>query len=63
MKHTDQLPDRRHFTDLAHEAVWIADEQTRLDTEHAQALSRLGFGFSGWRVGNSRPAYAANETE
>ena len=49
MKHTHQLPDRRHFTDLAHEAVWIADEQTRLDTEHAQALSRLGFGFSGGR--------------
>ena len=49
MKHTHQLPDRLHFTDLAHEAVWIADEQTRLDTEHAQALSRLGFGFSGGR--------------
>lgn len=49
MKHIDQLPDRLHFADLAHEAVWIADEQTRLDIEHAQALSRLGFGFSGGR--------------
>lgn len=49
MKHTHQLPDRLHFTDLAREAVWIADEQTRLDTEHMQALSRLGFGFSGGR--------------
>ena len=49
MKHTHQLPDRLHFNDLAHEAVWIDEEQTRLDAEHAQALSRLGFGFSGGR--------------
>jgi hypothetical protein len=49
MEHTHQLPDRLHFIDLAHEAVWIADEQTRLDADHAQALSRLGFGFSGGR--------------
>ena len=49
MEHIHQLPDRLHFTDLAHEAVWIADEQTRLDADHAQALSRLGFGFSGGR--------------
>jgi hypothetical protein len=49
MEHTHQLLDRLHFIDLAHEAVWIADEQTRLDVDHAQALSRLGFGFSGGR--------------
>ena len=49
MEHIHQLPDRLRFTDLAHEAVWIADEQTRLDADHAQALSRLGFGFFGGR--------------
>lgn len=49
MEHAHQLPDRRHFTDLALEAVWIADEQTMIDADHAQALSRLGFGFSGGR--------------
>ena len=49
MEHIHQLPDRLHFTDLTYEAVWIADEQTRLDADHAQALSRLGFGFSGGR--------------
>ena len=46
MKHTHQLPDRLHLT---REAVWIDEEQTRLDAAHAQALSRLGFGFSGGR--------------
>ena len=49
MEHTQRRPDQLHFTDLAHEAVWIADEQTRFDADHAQALSRLGFGFSGGR--------------
>jgi hypothetical protein len=37
------------LSDLALEAVWIADEQTRIDADHAQALSRAGFGFSGGR--------------
>jgi len=49
MTSTHQPTDRPHFVDLAHEAVWIEDEQTRLDAEHAQALSRLGFGFAGGR--------------
>jgi hypothetical protein len=49
MDHTHQRTDRLHFIDLAHEAVWVAEEQTRLDADHAQALSRLGFGFSGGR--------------
>jgi hypothetical protein len=49
MEHRRQLPDLRHFTDLALEAVWIADEQTGNDAKHAQALSRVGFGFSGGR--------------
>ena len=49
MEHTHQLPDLRHFTDLAVEAVWIADEQTGNDADHAEALWRAGFGFSGGR--------------
>ena len=49
MEHTHQRPDLRHFTDLALEAVWIADEQTGNDADHAQALWRAGFGFSGGR--------------
>lgn len=49
MEHEYHGVERRHFADLPHEAVWVADEQTKLDAEHAQALSRLGFGFAGGR--------------
>jgi hypothetical protein len=49
MEHTHQLPVRRHFSELALEAVWIVDEPTGNDAKHAQALSRAGFGFSGGR--------------
>lgn len=49
MEQAHQRPDRRHLSDLALEAVWVADGQTNLDTDHAKALSRLGFGFSGGR--------------
>jgi hypothetical protein len=44
MEQVYQRPERRHLTELALEAVWIADEQTELDAEHARVLSRFGFG-------------------
>ena len=49
MEHDHQLSDRLHFVDLAREAVWVDDEHSRLDAEHAQALFRMGFGFAGAR--------------
>ena len=49
MEQAHQRSDRRHLSDLALETVWIADGQTNLDAAHAEALKRLGFGFSGGR--------------
>jgi len=49
MERTNHLQALRHLTDLLHDAVWISDEETKLDAEHAEALARLGFGFAGGR--------------
>jgi hypothetical protein len=51
MKQAQQRPERRHLADLALEAVWIPDEQTELDADHAQVLSRFGFGSGEWLPG------------
>lgn len=47
MEQAYQRHDGRHLTELALEAVWVDDEQTDLDAEHARRLSRLGLGPAG----------------
>jgi hypothetical protein len=54
MDQAHQRPERRHVADLALEAVWIADEHTELDAEHARILSRFGFGSGEWLPGRPR---------
>lgn len=49
MEPTNHQQARSHLVDLMHEQVWISDQPTKLDADHAEALARLGFGFRGGR--------------
>lgn len=44
MEQAHQCAEGRNIADLALEAVWVADDHSALDIDHALALTRAGFG-------------------